>query len=266
MSAGRQGAVEAERNEGGLSIPGFFLALGAGWLAGYLLGTLAAPLFGSRTFPWVVARAAGMSAYVLLELAVLAGLALSHPWRWGRRRPSPDFLYRTHSVLSLAALALVATHAVALALDPFVQVGWRGALLPGGAVYRTGPVAAGVLGAYLALLGAVSAGLGPAMARRWGPHLGRRLWLPLHRVVLLAWVLAWFHGVLAGSDTPALRAFYAVSGGLVVLLAATRYLARRPQAAASSPQTASWTAEGTVLRADGLGRQATGRGPRESSS
>lgn len=265
---GRTASDWAEEERPAVSLGALFLWMTAGWLVGYLLATLASPLLGNRMFPWIVARAAGMTAYLLLELAVMVGVWLSHPWRLGRRRPSPDFLYRTHTVLSVAALVLVAAHATALALDPYVQVGWKGAVIPGASGYRAGPVAAGVLAAYLALVAALSAGLGPRMARRWSPQVARRLWLPLHRLSAVAWAAAWFHGVLAGSDTPAFRLFYAASGAALLLLAATRYLASppAPAAAASSRQSASWSSGGTVLRADGLGRQATGRRPQEQSN
>ena len=91
-----------------------------------------------------------------------------------------------------------------LATDRWAGVGWAGAALPLGASYRPVPVTLGVLGLWLGLL----AGLSAALAGR----LPRRAWWPLHKIAAVSLALVWTHGVLAGSDTPALLAMYVISG------------------------------------------------------
>lgn len=67
---------------------------------------------------------------------------------------------------------------------------------------------------------------------------GTRHWLVVHRISALTFALVWCHAVLAGSDTARLRVFYVVTGGVVAVLFASRYLSvervRHPAALASN--------------------------------
>ena len=122
--------------------------------------------------------------------------------------------------LALLTAAATALHVAVLATDRWAGVGWTGAALPLGASYRPLPVTLGVLGLWLGLL----AGLSAALAGR----LPRRAWWPLHKIAAVSLALVWAHGVLAGSDTPALLAMYVISGMAVVGLALSRYVSRAP--------------------------------------
>jgi hypothetical protein len=113
-------------------------------------------------------------------------------------------------------LAFVALHVLVLAGDHWAGVGWRGALLPLGSTYRPLPVTLGLLG----LWSGAAAGTTAALAGR----LGGRMWFPVHRVAVAAFVLVWAHGVLTGSDVLALRLLYAGTGAGVTVLAVSRYL------------------------------------------
>jgi hypothetical protein len=86
--------------------------------------------------------------------------------------------------------------------------------------FRPVSVTLGVVAGYSGL----ASGLTAALAGRWTALL----WWPLHRVAAAALVLAWAHGMLAGSDTPALLPFYVASGVLVLGVGVTRYLAATP--------------------------------------
>ena len=175
----------------------------------------------SSYLPWLTGRALGLAGYGAVTALVCAGLWLQHPWRQRARVLHPETTLRVHAALAVAAVLLVAGHMAALALDRFAGVGWRGALVPGMSGYRRLPVALGTLAFFLIVLLAVSAGL--------AGHRGTRHWLGIHRIAIAAFALAWAHGVLAGSDTPALRAGYVLSGGAVAALALTRYAATPPQ-------------------------------------
>jgi len=134
------------------------------------------------------------------------------------RRPGPAFRIRVHVSLAVFTLAFTVLHIVALASDRYAGVGWRGALVPGLASYRPLPVTLGVIGLYAGLLAGVTA----AAAGRFAG----RVWWPIHKVAILSLVLVWVHGVLAGSDTPALLVMYVTSGAAVIVLAVSRYTAR----------------------------------------
>lgn len=79
---------------------------------------------------WLAARAAGITALVLLAFQVAVGLVLSHPtnkstWKLSKR------LFPWHEHAWVFTLAFVAVHVVALAADRFANVGWLGAVVPG---------------------------------------------------------------------------------------------------------------------------------------
>jgi hypothetical protein len=179
---------------------------------------------------WLGARAAGLTALLLLTIQVSFGLVLSHPtnkstWKLSKR------LFPWHEHAWVFTLAFVAIHVVALAVDRFAKVGVLGALVPGMSEYRTVPVAIGTLSLYALLVTGLTARFTKVLPAGW--------WLKLHRLGIVVLVAAWSHGVLAGSDSPALVGVY-VGTFLVVLLAATyRYwIVRtgRPTFATSLPE------------------------------
>lgn len=179
-----------------------------------------APSPGNRKAPWIIGRAAGVSSYLLLVGLVLLGLLLSHPWRTRATRPSPANRIRLHAALATFTLAFVILHVVVLATDRYAGVGWWGSVLPLQASYRPVAVTLGVVGAWSGLLSGVTAAL--------AGHLPARAWWPIHKAAVLAFVLVWLHGVLAGGDTEALRWLYIGTGLLVVAVAVSRYAARTP--------------------------------------
>jgi hypothetical protein len=188
-------------------------------LTGVLVGTAARSVSHDRMAPWIVGRAAGLSAYLLLVALVLIGLLLSHPARGRLRRPSSATRIRVHVVVAVLVLALTVLHVVVLATDRFAGVGWWGALLPMRASYRPVPVTLGVLGAWAGLLAGGTAA--------FAGHVPARAWWPIHKIAALSLVLAWLHGVLAGGDAYALRWVYIGTGLLVLAVALSRYTGRR---------------------------------------
>jgi predicted ferric reductase len=168
---------------------------------------------------WLVGRATGIVSYLLLTLLVTLGLVLSHPtnqstWNLSRR------LFPWHENLFVFVVAFLAAHVVSLVLDPYAGVGVAGALVPGLSEYRSAPVALGTLGLYAALVSGISA--------RWTKLLPAGLWLRLHRLALVAWLMGWLHGLTAGTDALPLLGMYASTGVVVLGAGAYRYwVARR---------------------------------------
>ena len=66
-----------------------------------------------------------------------------------------------------------------------------------------------------------------AITARWTKLLPPGAWLSLHRLAIVIYLLGWMHGMLAGTDSSALRLLYVASGVLVVLAVAYRYWAAR---------------------------------------
>ncbi len=201
--------------------------LAAVLLAVALLGTSAValaaavtPTLHSRYLPWITGRSLGIASYGALAGLVALGLVARHPWRH-RLGLHPESLLRAHAVLGTTTLALVVAHVIALAGDRYAGVGWLGAVVPGLSHYRTGAVALGVVA--LALLLAITA------TARLAGRLGARHWRSFHHLAGPLFVLVWLHGVLAGTDTAALRALYVASAAVLAALAASRLVARLPE-------------------------------------
>jgi hypothetical protein len=195
------------------------LVLTTATVTGGFVGLAVARVSGNKMAPWILGRAGGICAYVMLVGLVLLGLTLSHPRRAEHGRTAMMRM-RAHIVLALLTLAFLAVHVVVLATDRYAGVGWWGAVVPMGAQYRPVGVTLGLIGAWLGLLAGVTAGL--------AGRLPRRVWWPVHKVAALTFVLVFVHGLLAGSDTPALLGMYVGSGLLVLGSALSRYVARRP--------------------------------------
>ena len=76
---------------------------------------------------WLLARASGITAYVMLTLSVLAGLVLkSRPF--ARLRAAT--VAEVHKTLALTGLGALMLHAISLVLDTTVKVSVPGLLIP----------------------------------------------------------------------------------------------------------------------------------------
>ena len=179
---------------------------------------------------WLAARAAGITAYLLLTVQVTLGLVLAHPtnqttWRLGKR------LYPWHANAWIFVLAFLGAHVVSIVADPYAGVGVGGALVPGLSSYRSSAVALGTLGLYALLVTGLTA--------RYTRSLPAGLWLRIHRLSLGVFVLAWLHGVLSGTDTAGLLPVYLATGAAVLVASAYRYwIARRSRSVAAGPASA----------------------------
>jgi sulfoxide reductase heme-binding subunit YedZ len=156
------------------------------------------------TNTWMLTRAAGIVAYVLLWLAVLGGLLQSTGilTRWMRPVAATD-LHNTIGVWSLYATTF---HMVVLLWDHYAPFTVAQLLVPFAGSYKPSVMALGILGTYATLAATVST--------YFRAKLGPTLWRRIHLLSLLGFLAALIHGVAAGSDssTPGMLALYAVSG------------------------------------------------------
>lgn len=167
---------------------------------------------------WLASRAAGFAALGLLTVQIALGLVLSHPtnkstWRLSKR------LFPWHENAWIFVLAFLAAHIVSLIADPYAGVSALGAFVPGLSSYRSAPVALGTLGLWALLVTGVTA--------RYTKLLPSAAWLSIHRLSLVVFVLAWMHGLLAGTDSGPLLAFYLTTGAVVLAAGAYRYWVSR---------------------------------------
>lgn len=175
---------------------------------------------------WLLARAGGIAAYVLLTASVVLGLTLS-----GRplgRLVRPAVVTELHRAFALAGLGAIAAHGLALVADSAVHVSWAALAVPGLVDYRPAWTATGVIAADLMV--AVH------LSFRLRGRIGVRAWRRLHVVTFVAFALAAMHGLGAGTDSgqPWALAMYESSVALVAALTMWRVLARRRTPARSA--------------------------------
>lgn len=186
--------------------------------------------YQAQTRIWLAARATGIVGLVLLAAEVLMGILMSHP-----RQPqwkTSKTIFPWHESLWVFVFAFLAIHVVSLVVDEYAGVGIGGALVPGLSEYRSAPVAIGVIGLYALVLTVVTARFTKLLPSGW--------WLRLHRFSAVVLALAWVHGVLAGTDTDALRPLYwlvalSVLAGVTYRYWVTRQATRRQRARNPSP-------------------------------
>jgi predicted ferric reductase len=167
---------------------------------------------------WLAARATGLVGFGLLTLQVVLGLVLSHPhnkttWKLSKR------IFPWHEHLWIFVMAFLVLHILALVGDPKSGVDVVGAFVPGMSTYRSPAVALGTLALYAFLVTALTA--------RKTRLLPAGMWLSLHRLAIVIFALTWVHGMLAGTDSTALRPLYVLAGFAVTAAGAYRYWAAR---------------------------------------
>ena len=176
---------------------------------------------------WILARASGLTAYVLLTLSVLAGLVVkSKPFGKAVRQPTVTDLHRFLALLGLGAVAL---HGITLVLDTTVKITPTALFVPGLVPYRPLWTALGVLGAELMVLIYASFGL--------RKRIGVKNWRRLHYATYLVFALATVHGLAAGTDSARPWAIWLYVGAVGAVSAATasRVLSAAPARPAPSP-------------------------------
>lgn len=183
---------------------------------------------------WLVSRASGVVALLLVTLSVTIGLTMAS--KIVRRRGLTPTLAHVHEQTALIGMIAILVHGVALLGDHWLKPGVAGITVPFAMAYRPFFTGLGIIGGYLAAL----LGLSFYVRKR----IGARLWRKLHRATVLVWVLGVIHTLGAGTDagSPWLR--WIVLGGAVpiVSLFAVRTLrprlkppARRPARPAPGP-------------------------------
>lgn len=163
---------------------------------------------------WLIARATGMAAMVLLSASMVLGLMMSlrvtSP-RWPR-----GLINAMHQNATTWALVTIAAHVAALLADSAAGVGVTQVLVPFTSAASTLGVGLGVLSLYAVAL--------VWLTTRMRSRLGTARWRMLHRAAFAGFALAMFHGVLAGSDIgrPWATAAYVTAAVAVGGLAAWR--------------------------------------------
>jgi methionine sulfoxide reductase heme-binding subunit len=172
---------------------------------------------------WIVLRAAGIGAYVLLFLSVSWGL-IGTTSLFGKRVAKATAV-TVHQFLGAAALFLLAGHLGGLLVDSYMPFRPLDVLIPLHSAFRPLASALGVLAMYAMVLVLASSWLRRPVGPVW--------WRRLHLLAAPAFGLSMVHGIFAGTDSarPWMWWLYVGTGLAVVFLVIVRGLTadNRPQ-------------------------------------
>jgi len=187
---------------------------------------------------WILLRAAGIGAYLMLFMTVSWGLVATTSVV--AKRISKASAISAHQFMATVALVLLTVHIGGVVLDHFVPFGPLDVLVPMRVTFRPLAVAFGIVGMYLAVLVLVSSWL--------RKHVGTKWWRRLHTLAVPAFGLSMVHGIFTGTDTirPWMWWLYVATGGVVLFLMLVRALTYgvRPARAGPPPRGA----EGGTVR------------------
>ncbi len=193
-------------------------------------GTLSTSLAQDWNPTWHLIRAMGVTAYILVTISVLWGLALSsrvfRDW-------SPGVLsVLLHTTVSWLGVVFGLGHGLLLMMDNYFRYHLTDVLIPFTGPYRPLAVGLGTLTFWIALVVSLSF----AVKKR----LGHRAWKTLHLSSYGAFVMATAHGLLAGTDAsrPGFRLLLLASVVLVTGLLAYRVMAAKASGTAREPAAA----------------------------
>jgi predicted ferric reductase len=185
---------------------------------------------------WIVLRAAGVGAYVMLFLSVAWGLA-STTTPFGKRISKPSSTL-VHQFMSTCGLFLVGIHLAGLLVDRFVRFDALDLLVPMRSPYRPFAVTLGITAMYATVVVVVTSWL--------RKKIGTTAWRRTHLLAVPAFTLSLLHGMFAGTDSamPWMWWTYVVTGLIVLFLIVVRALtadyrperAPRPAHARTAPR------------------------------
>lgn len=165
---------------------------------------------------WIVLRAAGIGAYLMLFMSVAWGL-VSTTALFGKRW-SKVSTNQIHQFMSTAGLLLLAVHLGGLMLDSFAPFKPLDLLLPFRNAYRPIAVTFGIVAMYGTVL---------ILTTSWiRKKLSSKSWRVIHLLAVPMFTVAMLHGIFAGADTarPWMFWTYVGTGALTVFLVLVRGL------------------------------------------
>jgi sulfoxide reductase heme-binding subunit YedZ len=152
---------------------------------------------------WITSRAAGVIVLLASSAAVTAGLLMG-----GRMVRGRTVALRTaHEALSLATIAALVVHALALLGDGYLSPSLADVTIPLVSGYQRLWTTTGIVAGWML----IALGLSYYARGRIGPARWRRL----HRFTALAWLLGVAHGLFEGTDAGA--AWFLVTAAAAVI-------------------------------------------------
>jgi sulfoxide reductase heme-binding subunit YedZ len=139
---------------------------------------------------WFASRAFGIVAMLGLGVSVAVGLAMSG--RLIRRPGVTSKLRHFHESVTLVTLGLIVAHGGLLLFDSYLRPGLLALTVPFTLAYRPLFTGLGIIAGWLAAI------LGLSFYAR--KRIGARTWRRMHRLTIVAYVVALVHVIGAGTD------------------------------------------------------------------
>ena len=177
---------------------------------------------------WLILRAAGIGAYLVLFLSVVWGLVGTTSVVG--KRVSKVTATNVHHYLGIAMLPLLALHLGGLLIDKFRPFGVLDIVAPLHSTFRPVAVAFGIVAMYLSFV---------ILLTTWAKkRLGTTWWRRFHLASVPAFTVAMVHGVWTGTDSvqPLVWWMYMVTGAFVLFLVLVRGLTARDRPAKRAPK------------------------------
>ena len=164
---------------------------------------------------WHIARAAGMTAYVLLFLTTAGGLLLSLQTVPPKYRAT---VTNIHNTLAVTGLMFTLLHLAALLSDKHMDFSLADVVIPFWSSYQTMGTTLGIMACYVMAIMTLTAI--PAIMKK----LGYKLWRSIHSLAFLGFWIALYHSVVLGTDSGnvVVATSYAFTGIIVVSLSFLR--------------------------------------------
>ena len=171
---------------------------------------------------WELIRASGITAVVLLTVAVAMGISVNV--RALDAIMKRAWVNEAHGFISPLSLAVMLFHLVLVVLNRHLPINLVESLVPFASGWRPAAMALGTAGLYLSVL--------LILTSHFKPTIGHRAWRMIHYGGFAGWLAALAHGVFAGSDSGVIwmQYLYLASFAAVVFLTAFRVLAPSRQA------------------------------------
>ncbi|GGA44924.1 ferric reductase-like transmembrane domain-containing protein [Paenibacillus physcomitrellae] len=180
----------------------------------FILNTL-----GGWLSVWAATRAAGFTAYLLLFIAMTAGLLQGGTWAKGAKKAKLNLL---HQWSGWFGILFGMTHGLILTYESYIHFDLFDILVPFGSDYEQVWSGFGTLSLYGMILLVASSDL--------MKKLGKKLWRTIHFLAAPTYMMALIHGIMEGSDStrPSFTGMYAVTGLIVIglILYRIRYASR----------------------------------------
>jgi sulfoxide reductase heme-binding subunit YedZ len=178
---------------------------------------------------WVIARSTGTAALVALVLSVLSGMALrSGALAWLSHNRG---VRAVHDLTSVLWLPLAIAHVIALMFDPYAKIGFADLVIPFLVSYGSFAIGLGTISLQLVIVVLISTWLRSSLTQGG--------WLAIHRLSYVAFVAAFAHGLLAGTDLaqPVLTALAWVTAAILAIVGFRRLTASRGRQSAARSKT-----------------------------